>query len=168
MRCDGSWTWDLMILSSALYPFSHRLSWWKLHIFWSSFLDTFVKLKKLHPRCSLWLQTDITLKSVCLRRTCNFLNSHPFLKISFIFYFSYLDDSNKLSKGIGKFGRDTQTSTTNDHPNLKRRPNTEDSNRPSKQESHSKRRVLTPMSRTKKYTNPKFLKPKKTRKKCEI
>ena len=32
-------------------------------------------------------------------------NSQPFLKISFIFYFSYLDDSNKLSKGIGKFGR---------------------------------------------------------------
>ena len=32
-------------------------------------------------------------------------NSHPFLKISSIFYFSYLDDSNKLAQGIGKFGR---------------------------------------------------------------
>ena len=32
-------------------------------------------------------------------------NSHPFLKISFIFYFSYLNESNKLSKGIGNFGR---------------------------------------------------------------
>ena len=35
-----------------------------------------------------------------------FKNSHPFLKISSIFYFSYLDDSNKLAKGIGKFGRE--------------------------------------------------------------
>ena len=34
-----------------------------------------------------------------------FKNSHSFLKISSIFYFSYLDDSNKLAKGIGKFGR---------------------------------------------------------------
>ena len=33
------------------------------------------------------------------------LKSHPFLKISSIFYFSYLDDSNKLAKGNEKFGR---------------------------------------------------------------
>ena len=34
-----------------------------------------------------------------------FKNSHTYFKISSIFYFSYLDDSNKLAKGIGKFGR---------------------------------------------------------------
>ena len=34
-----------------------------------------------------------------------FKNSHPFLKISSMLFFSYLDDSNKLAKGFGKFGR---------------------------------------------------------------
>ena len=39
-----------------------------------------------------------------------FKKSYPFLKISSIFYFSYLDDSNKIAKGIGKFGREVLTS----------------------------------------------------------
>ena len=44
-----------------------------------------------------------------------FKNSHPFLKISSIFYFNYLDNSNKLAKGIGKFGQEIPQSCPEGH-----------------------------------------------------